>query len=316
MSMARLPLTVLLAAPRGFCAGVARAVAIVEQALARFGAPVYVRHEIVHNRFVVEELAAKGAVFVEELEDIPANGIVVFSAHGVAQAVRWEAARRRLNVLDATCPLVTKVHRESIRHASAGRHIILIGHRGHPEVIGTLGQLPAAAATLVQSVAEAARIAPPPGCGLAYVTQTTLAVDEAAEIVAVLRRRFPGIAGPRSQDICYATTNRQQAVKALAPRVDALLVVGAPNSSNSLRLVEAARAAGCRRACLIGRAAEIDWPAFQGMQRLGITAGASAPEVLVQEVLGACRERYNVTIETFSVIEEDVHFRLPRALSA
>lgn len=316
MSIARLPLTVLLAAPRGFCAGVARAVAIVEQALARFGAPIYVRHEIVHNRFVVEELAAKGAVFVDELADVPANGIVVFSAHGVAQAVRREAARRRLNVLDATCPLVTKVHREAIRHESAGRHIILIGHRGHPEVIGTMGQLPAGAITLVQSAAEAARIVPPPGCGLAYVTQTTLAVDEAAEIVAVLRRRFPGIAGPHSQDICYATTNRQQAVKVLAPRVDALLVVGAPNSSNSLRLVEAAQAAGCRRARLIGRAAEIDWPALQGMQRLGITAGASAPEVLVQEVLSACRERYDVTVETFSVIEEDVHFRLPRALSA
>ncbi|HEY7689364.1 MAG TPA: 4-hydroxy-3-methylbut-2-enyl diphosphate reductase [Dongiaceae bacterium] len=316
MNTARPPLTVLLAAPRGFCAGVARAVATVEQALARFGAPVYVRRQIVHNQFVVEQLAAKGAVFVADLGDVPANGIVVFSAHGVSQAVRREAGRRRLTVIDATCPLVTKVHREAIRHEIAGRHVILIGHDGHPEVIGTLGQVPTHAITLVQSAAEAARISPPPGRQLAYVTQTTLAVDEAAAIVAVLRRRFPGIAGPRSDDICYATTNRQQAVKALAPHADAMLVVGAPNSSNSVRLLEVAGNAGCPRTQLIGRAAEIDWSALRGIRRLGITAGASAPEILVDEVLQACRSRYDVTIETFSVIEEDVHFRLPRVLSA
>jgi 4-hydroxy-3-methylbut-2-enyl diphosphate reductase len=218
--------------------------------------------------------------------------------------------------MDATCPLVTKVHREAVRHASAGRHVLLIGHRGHPEVIGTLGQLPADAITLVPSSAEAKRIAPPRGHGLAYVMQTTLSVDEAAEIVAILRQRFPAIAGPPSDDICYATTNRQQAVKQMASRVDVLLVVGAPNSSNSQRLVETARAAGCRHARLIGRAAEIDWRMLRGVHRLGLTAGASAPEILIQEVLAACRARYDVTVENFSVIEEDVRFKLPRALSA
>src|SRR5262245_57167987 len=316
MNTARPSLTILLAAPRGFCAGVTRAVAIVERALARFGGPVYVRHEIVHNRFVVEELAAKGAVFVKELAEVPANGVVVFSAHGVSQAVRREAAERRLKVLDATCPLVTKVHREAVRHARAARHVFLIGHRGHPEVVGTLGQLPADALTLVHSAAEAKRFMPPPNCGLAYVMQTTLSVDEAATIVAILRHRFPDIATPRSDDICYATTNRQQAVKQMAPRVDALLVVGAPNSSNSQRLVETARAAGCLAVRLIGRAAEIQWGALQGVRRLGLTAGASAPEILIREVLDACRARYDVTVEDFSVIEEDVHFKLPHALSA
>jgi 4-hydroxy-3-methylbut-2-en-1-yl diphosphate reductase len=316
MSTAKLPLKVLLAAPRGFCAGVARAVTIVEEALIRFGRPVYVRHEIVHNRFVVEQLAAKGAVFVEDLADVPANGVVVFSAHGVPQAVRREAAERRLNVLDATCPLVTKVHREAIRHESAGRHVLLIGHPGHPEVVGTLGQLPQGAVTLVSTTSEARHVMPPAAGGLAYVTQTTLSVDEAAEIIAILRRRFPDVAGPRSDDICYATTNRQQAVRQLARHVEALLVVGAPNSSNSVRLVETARAAGCRHAWLIGRAAEIDWDVLRRVRRLGVTAGASAPEILVQEVLAACRARYDVTVENFSVIEEDVHFKLPRALSA
>jgi 4-hydroxy-3-methylbut-2-enyl diphosphate reductase len=306
----------MLAAPRGFCAGVARAISIVEQALARFGAPVYVRHEIVHNRFVVDQLASRGARFVDDLDQVPANGVVVFSAHGVSRAVRQEAHRRRLNVLDASCPLVTKVHREAIRHGDAGRHVILIGHRGHPEVIGTLGQLTPDTITLVQDAVEAARVAPPQVRELAYVTQTTLALDEVAGIIAILRNRFPGIIGPRSQDVCYATTNRQQAVKALAAQVDALLVIGAPNSSNSVRLVETARAAGCADAFLIGTAGNIDWLALSGVRRLGLTAGASAPEVLVQEVLAACRARYDVTVETFSVIEEDVHFRLPRALSA
>jgi 4-hydroxy-3-methylbut-2-enyl diphosphate reductase len=316
MSIEKSPLTVLLAAPRGFCAGVERAVAMVEQALIRFGAPVYVRREIVHNRFVVERLAAQGAVFVSELDEIPANGVVVFSAHGVSQAVKLEAERRRLKVLDATCPLVTKVHREAVQQGSAGRHVILIGHRGHPEVIGTLGQLPPGSITVVETVQDAAQVVPPPGRDLAYVTQTTLALDEVEGIVGILRRRFPGIAGPRSQDICYATTNRQQAVRELAPQVEALLVVGSPNSSNSQRLVETARAAGCERSRLVCGAAEIDWPSLQGIKRLGVTAGASAPEILVQEVLAACRARYDVTVEIFSVIEEDVHFRLPRALSA
>jgi 4-hydroxy-3-methylbut-2-enyl diphosphate reductase len=295
---------------------VERAVAMVEQALIRFGAPVYVRREIVHNRFVVERLAAQGAVFVSELDEIPANGVVVFSAHGVSQAVKLEAERRRLKVLDATCPLVTKVHREAVQQGSAGRHVILIGHRGHPEVIGTLGQLPPGSITVVETVQDAAQVVPPPGRDLAYVTQTTLALDEVEGIVGILRRRFPGIAGPRSQDICYATTNRQQAVRELAPQVEALLVVGSPNSSNSQRLVETARAAGCERSRLVCGAAEIDWPSLQGIKRLGVTAGASAPEILVQEVLAACRARYDVTVEIFSVIEEDVHFRLPRALSA
>jgi 4-hydroxy-3-methylbut-2-enyl diphosphate reductase len=316
MSIEKSPLTVLLAAPRGFCAGVERAVAMVEQALIRFGAPVYVRREIVHNRFVVERLAAQGAVFVSELDEIPANGVVVFSAHGVSQAVKLEAERRRLKVLDATCPLVTKVHREAVQQGSAGRHVILIGHRGHPEVIGTLGQLPAGSITVVETMQDAAQVMPPPDRDLAYVTQTTLALDEVEGIVGILRRRFPGIAGPRSQDICYATTNRQQAVRELAPQVEALLVVGSPNSSNSQRLVETARAAGCERSRLVCGAAEIDWPSLQGIKRLGVTAGASAPEILVQEVLAACRARYDVTVEIFSVIEEDVHFRLPRALSA
>ncbi len=316
MSADKLPLTILLAAPRGFCAGVERAVAIVEQALARFGAPVYVRREIVHNRFVVEQLAAQGAVFVRELDEVPANGVVVFSAHGVSQAVKLEAAHRRLKVLDATCPLVTKVHREAIRQDSAGRHVILIGHRGHPEVIGILGQLPPGSITLIETAQDAAHVVPPPGRDLAYVTQTTLASDEVDGIVGILRRRFPGITGPRSQDICYATTNRQLAVKALAPQVEALLVVGSPNSSNSQRLVETARAAGCERSYLVCRTSDIDWRSLHGIKRLGVTAGASAPEILVQEVLAACRARYDVTVETFSVIEEDVHFRLPRALSA
>ena len=316
MSAASSPLTILLAAPRGFCAGVERAVAMVERALLRFGTPVYVRREIVHNRFVVEQLASQGAVFVKELDEVPVNGVVVFSAHGVPQAVKLEAARRRLRVLDATCPLVAKVHHEAIRQRSAGRHVILIGHRGHPEVIGILGQLPPGTITLVETVQDAAHVLPPPDRDLAYVTQTTLALDEVEAILGILQRRFPGIAGPRSQDICYATTNRQKAVKALAPRVEALLVVGSPNSSNSQRLVETGRSAGCERSFLVCRTAEINWDALQDVRRLGVTAGASAPEILVQDVLASCRARYDVTVEIFSVIEEDVHFRLPRALSA
>jgi 4-hydroxy-3-methylbut-2-enyl diphosphate reductase len=315
-AMIRPPLTLLLAAPRGFCAGVERAVQIVERALERYGQPVYVRHEIVHNRFVVESLEAKGAVFVDELDEVPAGAPVVFSAHGVPKSVPVEADHRRLIVLDATCPLVSKVHREAERHHGAGRLIVLIGHAGHPEVIGTMGQLPAGAVTLVQSASEAETVELPKLRSLAYITQTTLAVDEVAEIVAVLHRRFPQINGPRREDICYATTNRQQAVKAMVPACDAMLIVGAPNSSNSMRLVEVARSAGCLRAWLVRRAADIDWAWLDGVRRLGVTAGASAPEVLVQEVIAACRERFAVTVEELAVTEESVHFRLPRALTA
>ena len=310
------PITLLLAAPRGFCAGVERAVQIVERALERYGAPVYVRHEIVHNRFVVESLESKGAVFVDELDEVPTGAPVVFSAHGVPKSVPVEADRRHLISLDATCPLVSKVHREAERHHGAGRHIVLIGHAGHPEVIGTMGQLPAGAVTLVESTADAEALELPKGRSVAYITQTTLAVDEAAAIIAVLGRRFPQIHGPRREDICYATTNRQLAVKSIAPSCDAMLIVGAPNSSNSVRLVEVAKSAGCGKAWLVQRAADIDWSWFAGVRRLGITAGASAPEVLVQEVIAACRERFVVTIEELAVIEESVHFRLPRALTA
>lgn len=310
------PLTLLLAAPRGFCAGVERAVQIVERALERYGRPVYVRHEIVHNRFVVESLEEKGAIFVDELDEVPVGARVVFSAHGVPKSVPVDANNRNLISLDATCPLVSKVHREAERHFSAGRHIVLIGHAGHPEVIGTMGQLPQGAVTLVQSTDDAEEMELPEARSLAYITQTTLAVDEAGEIIAVLQRRFPQIHGPRREDICYATTNRQQAVKAIAPDCDAMLIVGAPNSSNSMRLVEVAKMSGCRKAWLVRRAADIDWSWLDGVRRLGLTAGASAPEVLVQEVIAACRERFAVTVSELAVTEESVHFKLPRALTA
>jgi len=314
--MAELPLTILLAAPRGFCAGVERAIQIVERALATYGAPVFVRHEIVHNRFVVAGLEAKGAVFVEELDEVPDAATVVFSAHGVPKAVPAAARRRGLIQLDATCPLVSKVHHEAERHFAAGRHIVLIGHAGHPEVIGTMGQLPPGAVTLVETRGEAERLTVADDRNLAFITQTTLSLDDTAEIVAVLRRRFPAIRGPRTEDICYATTNRQLAVKAIAERCDALLVLGAPNSSNSMRLVEVARASGCPQALLVQRAAEIDWSRLDGVRRLGITAGASAPEILVEEVIAACRERFAVEVEEVAGTEERVVFKLPRALSA
>jgi 4-hydroxy-3-methylbut-2-enyl diphosphate reductase len=308
------PLTILLAGPRGFCAGVERAILIVERALEVYGAPVYVRHEIVHNRFVVESLEAKGAVFVKELEEVPDGRPVIFSAHGVPKAVPAEAARRELLYVDATCPLVSKVHREAERRFAQGRHIVLIGHAGHPEVVGTLGQLPQGAISLVESVEDVAALAPPPGKPLAFATQTTLSVDDTAEIVAALQARFPDIQPPHKEDICYATTNRQDAVKALAPDCDALLVVGAPNSSNSRRLVEVARKAGCPKSFLVQRAADIDWSALQGVATLGITAGASAPEVLVEEMISACRERFSVKLELRQVARENVHFKLPRVL--
>lgn len=308
-------LTILLAAPRGFCAGVERAIQIVERALAKWGRPVYVRHEIVHNRFVVETLEAKGAIFVDELDDVPTDRPVIFSAHGVPKSVPEAARRREMTYVDATCPLVSKVHHEAERHFAAGYHVVLIGHAGHPEVVGTMGQLPDGAVTLVETVEDVARIGAPDARGLAYVTQTTLSVDDTAEIAARLRGRFPDIVGPRKDDICYATTNRQMAVKELAARVDTLLVVGAPNSSNSQRLVEVAAGAGCARALLIQRAADIDWDALAGIRVLGLTAGASAPELLVREVVEAARTRFDIAVEEIATTREDVHFNLPRLLA-
>jgi 4-hydroxy-3-methylbut-2-enyl diphosphate reductase len=314
--MVKEPLTVLLAAPRGFCAGVDRAIRIVELALEKYGPPVYVRHEIVHNRFVVDGLAKKGAVFVEELDEVPEGVPVVFSAHGVAKSVFAEAEGRDMFYLDATCPLVTKVHVDAQRHAKSGRRVILIGHAGHPEVAGTMGQLPPDRIVLVENTAQAEALAVEDPANLAYVTQTTLSVDDTAAIVDVLRRRFPLIEGPRKEDICYATTNRQAAVKAIARDCDAMIVIGAPYSSNSKRLAEVAQSAGCAKSILIQRAAELDFGWLAGVRRLGVTAGASAPEVLVQEMIDACREVREVTVEEVNILEEDVEFSLPRVLTA
>jgi 4-hydroxy-3-methylbut-2-enyl diphosphate reductase len=312
---ARPPLKVLLCSPRGFCAGVVRAIDTVEQALARYGAPVYVRHEIVHNRYVVESLKRKGAVFVEELDEVPDTGApVIFSAHGVPKSIPAEAQKRRFFALDATCPLVTKVHREAEIHHRRGREVVLIGHAGHPEVIGTIGQLPEGAITLVQSVAETMAFVPRDAGKLAFLTQTTLSVDDTAEIVAALKARFPHIHGPHKEDICYATTNRQEVVKKVAPMVEAMVVVGSPNSSNTQRLKEVAERAGCARAALVQRAEEIDWALFGDLRTLGVTAGASAPEVLVEEVIGAFDQRYAVTVETVTTADEDMFFPLPRVL--
>ncbi len=308
-------LDIILAAPRGFCAGVDRAVQIVEKAIEKHGRPVYVRHEIVHNRYVVEDLEAKGAIFVDELDEIPDNAVVIFSAHGVPKAIPAEAQRRELSYLDATCPLVSKVHREAERHFEEGRDVILIGHAGHPEVIGTFGQLPEGAIFLIENVEQAEAFSAPKGRALAYTTQTTLSVDETADIVAVLMRRFPTIAAPHKEDICYATTNRQQAVKDIAAECDAFFIIGAPNSSNSLRLVEVATKSGCAKTQLVQRARDIDWAALEGIRRLGISAGASAPEVLVDEVLAAAGERFNVQISQSPSEPENVHFKLPKQLS-
>ncbi len=316
MSPPKKPLKILLASPRGFCAGVERAIQIVERAIARYGRPVYVRHEIVHNRHVVETLEAKGAIFVDELDEVPNDRPVVFSAHGVPKAVPTEADRRSLIYVDATCPLVSKVHREAERHHAAGRTVVLIGHAGHPEVIGTMGQLPAGAVLLVEDVAQAEALDAPDAGNLAYATQTTLSVDDTVGIVAALRRRFPAIQGPKMEDICYATTNRQAAVKAIVSECDALVVIGAPNSSNSMRLVEVASHYGCRRSRLVQRAADMDWAWLADVSRLGITAGASAPETLVDELIAACRERYDVTVEEVRTTEESVVFKLPRTLVA
>jgi len=311
----RPPLTILVAAPRGFCAGVDRAIKIVELALKKFGAPVYVRHEIVHNRHVVESLKAKGAIFVEELDEIPeTDAPVIFSAHGVPKSVPAAAQTRNMFYLDATCPLVSKVHVEARTHYEVGLEIVLIGHAGHPEVIGTLGQLPAGAATLIETTQAAQRFEPRDPERLAYITQTTLSVDDTAAIVAILKARFPAIVGPRKEDICYATTNRQAAVKVIAPRCDAVIVVGAPNSSNSLRLVEVAERAGCQRALLVQQAADIPWSDLGNIATLGVTAGASAPELLVTEIIDAFRARFDVTVEAVVTTEERIAFNVPREL--
>jgi len=308
-------LRVLLCAPRGFCAGVVRAIDAVEQALRKFGPPVYVRHEIVHNKYVVESLRRKGAIFVEELAQVPdGDRPVIFSAHGVPKSVPEEASSRNLFAIDATCPLVTKVHREAMVHAKRGREILLIGHAGHPETIGTMGQLPAGAVTLIETADDARKIAPKNPDALAYVTQTTLSVDDTAEMVAILKERFPAITGPHKEDICYATTNRQEAVKNVAPQVEAMIVVGAPNSSNSQRLREVAERSGCKATALVQRADDIDWTLFGNISSLGITAGASAPEVLVEEIIDAFSARYTVEVDTYAGPQEDVFFPLPREL--
>ena len=309
-------LTLLLASPRGFCAGVERAIRIVELSLAKYGAPVYVRHEIVHNRFVVERLERMGAIFIDDLDQAPDDAKVIFSAHGVPKSVPAEARRRKLFYLNATCPLVSKVHVEAERHFDSGRHVLMIGHEGHPEVEGTLGQLPEGAITLIQTVEDARAFAAEDPQALAFITQTTLSVDDTEEIVAVLRQRFPSIAGPHREDICYATTNRQEAMKRIAPHADVALVIGAPNSSNSLRLVEVALKAGARDAKLIQRAHDIDWALLEGVQTVALSAGASAPELLIDEVIAALRTRFDVVIEETTVTREDVAFNVPRALAS
>lgn len=314
MEHAKPPLTLYLAAPRGFCAGVDRAIKIVEMALQKWGAPVYVRHEIVHNKFVVDSLRAQGAVFVEELDECPDDRPVIFSAHGVPKSVPVEAQRRNMIHVDATCPLVTKVHNEAARHYADGLQMVMIGHAGHPEVLGTMGQLPEGEVILVETAGDVAGIAPRDPARLAFITQTTLSVDDTAGIVAALKVRFPGIVGPAKEDICYATTNRQAAVKAVAGRIDALLVIGAPNSSNSKRLVEVGRAAGCAYSQLVMRADQIDWRAIQGARAVGVTAGASAPEVLVNEVVDAFRARYDVVLEMVETAQENIEFKVPRVL--
>ncbi len=307
----------MLCAPRGFCAGVVRAIEVVEKALEIHGAPVYVRHEIVHNKYVVDALRAKGAVFISNLEDVvDKRAPVIFSAHGVPQAVPAQAAAMRLHTIDATCPLVTKVHRECLIHHKRGRKIILIGHAGHPEVVGTLGQLPGDAVWLVESVDDVARLAPENTDKLAYATQTTLSVDDTRDILAALTAKFPGIVGPARDDICYATTNRQDAVKTVAPQVDAMLVVGSPNSSNSQRLREVAERAGCRYVQLVLRATDIDWVAMGEVTSVAITAGASAPEILVDELVAAFAARYEVGVETITTAQENMFFPLPRELRA
>ena len=312
--MQNTPLTLYLAAPRGFCAGVDRAIKIVEMAIDKWGAPVYVRHEIVHNKFVVDGLRDKGAIFVEELDECPDDRPVIFSAHGVPKSVPNAAKARQMVFVDATCPLVSKVHIEAQRHSDQGLQMIMIGHEGHPETVGTMGQLPEGEVLLVETPDDVASVTVRDPEQLAYVTQTTLSVDDTTDIVAALKDRFPKIVGPHKEDICYATTNRQEAVKAIAPKCDAILVVGAPNSSNSKRLVEVGARAGCNYAQLVQRAADIDWRSLEGIKSIGITAGASAPEVLINEVIDAFKSRYDVTEELVETAVENVEFKVPRVL--
>jgi 4-hydroxy-3-methylbut-2-enyl diphosphate reductase len=312
----RRPISLVLASPRGFCAGVDRAIQIVERAVEKFGAPVYVRHEIVHNRHVVDRLKALGAVFIEELSEAPDDRPVVFSAHGVPKSVPAEAKSRQMIYLDATCPLVSKVHVEAQKHFDAGREIVLIGHAGHPEVIGTMGQLPEGAVTLIEDIKDAAAWVPKDAANVAFLTQTTLSVDDTADMVALLRERFPGIAAPHKEDICYATTNRQDAVKHLAEQAELVLVVGSKNSSNSVRLMEVGLKAGATAAYLIDDANGVDWTWFEGVRRVGLTAGASAPEDLVQGVIDAISARFDTTVEELVEARETITFKLPRLLTA
>lgn len=308
-------LRLYLCAPRGFCAGVDRAIQIVEEALKRYGPPVYVRHEIVHNKYVVEALRKKGAVFVNELDEIPETGQpVIFSAHGVAKRIPAEADARNLFHLDATCPLVSKVHKEAVLHHRRGREIVLVGHAGHPEVEGTMGQLPDGAVALIETVGDARAFQPRDPGNLAWITQTTLSVDDTAEIVTVLTERFPAIVAPHKEDICYATTNRQEAVKSIAAKADRLIVVGAPNSSNSQRLREVAERAGCEKAVLVQRAADLNWADYDNIDAVAVTAGASAPEILVEEIVDAFAERFDIAVETVTVADENVTFMLPKTL--
>ena len=311
MTSSKQPLTIVLASPRGFCAGVDRAIQIVRQAIIDNGAPVYVRHEIVHNRHVVEDLERMGAIFVEELDEVPDDGIVVFSAHGVPKSVPQEAKRRRLLYADATCPLVSKVHREVERHHQAGLTVILIGHAGHPEVVGTMGQVAPGSVLLVETVEDVWKLPVVDPNLLAFSTQTTLSVLDTANVVAALKERFPGIEGPRNEDICYATTNRQRAVAAIAPGADLTLIVGATNSSNSMRLVEVAKHEGCPRAELIRTAADVDWSSLVDVRRIALSAGASAPEVLVEQVIAEAKMRFDVTIDEMKLVDENVTFRVP-----
>ena len=314
--MEKPPLTILLASPRGFCAGVDRAIEIVEKSLLKFGAPVYVRHEIVHNKHVLEDLRAKGAVFVKELDEVPEGAPVIFSAHGVPKRVPEAALKRNMIFVDATCPLVSKVHREAEMHHKMGRQIILIGHAGHPEVVGTMGQLPDGAVTLVETLADIEKISFADGSNIAFVTQTTLSIDDTKEIVDALRAKYPAVTAPKKEDICYATTNRQLAVKDIAPRADAVIVIGSKNSSNSNRLVEVAKAYGAKRAFLADRAEDLPWDELKDIRVLGLTAGASAPEILVQRVIEMARDRYDVTLQTTVVAEETVTFKIPRILAS
>ena len=313
-SLTKPALTLYLAAPRGFCAGVDRAIKIVELAIEKWGAPVYVRHEIVHNKFVVDGLKEKGAVFVEELDECPDDRPVIFSAHGVPKAVPAAAAQREMVYVDATCPLVSKVHIEAERHAEAGLQMVMIGHEGHPETIGTMGQLPEGEVLLVETPDDVAGLVVRDPTKLAFITQTTLSVDDTVDVISTLRARFPNIVGPHKEDICYATTNRQAAVKAIAGKIDGLLVIGAPNSSNSKRLVEVGSANGCAYSQLVQRATDIDWRALDGISSIGITAGASAPEVLVNEVIDAFRDRFDVTVDLVETAQENIEFKVPRVL--